>query len=167
MSPNDEEDIRVDRLPLEFSLVITVDRRNKMSWLKEFPWLDRLFDPLVLFIIGISSLVLFAVTLTVLPFYLTRLPVNYFETPRRRLLGPTGWIIGPLKNILGISLLVLGIAMLVLPGQGMLTILVAMLIIDFPGKHRLERRIVSIPGVLSAINRLRARFGRPPLRIGP
>jgi hypothetical protein len=34
---------------------------------------------------------------------------------------------------------------------------------DLPGKRALERWLISLPKVLSAMNRLRARRGRPPL----
>jgi hypothetical protein len=39
-------------------------------------------------------------------------------------------------------------------------------LLDFPGKRRLERKIVSQPAVLRGINKLRHRFGQPPLTIG-
>ena len=35
--------------------------------------------------------------------------------------------------------------------------------LDFPGKRRLERRLIGRPRILRSINRLRARFNRPPL----
>jgi hypothetical protein len=53
-----------------------------------------------------------------------------------------------------------------MPGQGVLTILAGLLLMDVPGKRRIERRLLARPGVLSRVNWLRARFGRPPLR-GP
>jgi len=56
-----------------------------------------------------------------------------------------------------------GIAMLVLPGQGILAILGGIELMDFPGKYRLERWIVSRPAVLRSVNWLRRRMGRPPL----
>ena len=50
-------------------------------------------------------------------------------------------------------------------GQGVLTILLGIMLSDFPGKERLERKIVSYPKVLEALNRLRERFGsQPPLQ---
>ena len=52
------------------------------------------------------------------------------------------------------------------PGQGMLTILIGLMLLDVPGKRRLERRIVGRRRILQAINRLRKRFGRPPLVLG-
>ena len=69
------------------------------------------------------------------------------------------------KNVVGWFLLLGGIAMLVLPGQGLLTILIGVSLMDFPGKRAIERKLVSRPLVLQAINRIRQRFDRPPLLI--
>ena len=52
--------------------------------------------------------------------------------------------------------------MLVTPGQGVLTIVVGMLLFDFPGKFRLERWLVTRPTVWRSINWLRERAGREP-----
>jgi len=68
-----------------------------------------------------------------------------------------------IKNTLGALLLVAGILMLVLPGQGILTILAALTLLDFPGKRRLELRILHLPALLKGINGLRRRAGRKPL----
>jgi hypothetical protein len=67
------------------------------------------------------------------------------------------------KNTLGGCLLVAGIFMLVLPGQGILTILAALALLDFPGKRKLEMSILHRPAVLKSINWLRRRAGREPL----
>jgi hypothetical protein len=50
-----------------------------------------------------------------------------------------------------------------IPGQGVLTMIIGLTLVDFPGKRSLEERILRRPWVLHAINRLRARFARPPL----
>jgi hypothetical protein len=67
------------------------------------------------------------------------------------------------KNLLGYILIAAGIVMLVLPGQGTLTILIGILLVDFPGKYRLERWVVGRGPVLQSINWFRRRAGRPPL----
>ena len=69
------------------------------------------------------------------------------------------------KNLLGWVVILLGIAMLVLPGQGILTIVIGMILINFPGKYRLERWIITRDSVLRAINAIRKRSGRAPLEI--
>jgi len=67
------------------------------------------------------------------------------------------------KNLLGCVIVLLGIAMLVLPGQGILTIVIGLVLINFPGKYRLERWIITRGPVLRAINLIRQRSGRQPL----
>jgi hypothetical protein len=42
-------------------------------------------------------------------------------------------------------------------------ILLGIMIMDFPGKDRLEQKLLSRPSIVNAINRLRARFDKPPL----
>ena len=67
-----------------------------------------------------------------------------------------------IRNVLGWVFVVAGIAMLVLPGQGLLSIIAGLVLIDFPGKHRLERRLLASHVVRDAMNWLRRRAGRPP-----
>lgn len=114
--------------------------------------------------------VTFAVSIGAVTFVLVKLPATYFQSShardfwidRHRAVRWSGII---LKNVFGLLLLVLGVIMSFpgVPGQGLLTILLGLMLLDFPGKRRLELKIVSRPKVLKAINRLRARFGRPPM----
>jgi len=55
--------------------------------------------------------------------------------------------------------------MIVTPGQGLLTILIGVTLLDFKGKHELERKLVRQPSVLRAVNWLRAKAGRAPLEL--
>lgn len=55
--------------------------------------------------------------------------------------------------------------MLVTPGQGVLTILIGLSLLDLPGKRAVERRLIGNPAVLRAVNALRAKAHRPPLRL--
>jgi hypothetical protein len=68
-----------------------------------------------------------------------------------------------LRNALGVVLVALGIAMLLLPGQGLLTVLVGLLLVDFPGKQKLIRRLLARPKILGVVNKLRAHRNAPPL----
>jgi hypothetical protein len=69
------------------------------------------------------------------------------------------------RNAGGVILVLLGLVMALpgIPGQGILTVIVGLTLIDFPGKRGLERRLIGRPHILRALNRLRARFHRPPL----
>jgi hypothetical protein len=71
------------------------------------------------------------------------------------------------KNIGGVLLILLGLVMALpgIPGQGILTMIVGLTMVEFPGKRGLERRLIGRPHILHAINKLRARFGRAPLEM--
>ncbi len=92
------------------------------------------------------------------------LPADYFtaEPPAR-----AAWTLGRVgRNVAGLGLILVGVVLSIpgVPGQGVLTILAGVFLVDFPRRQRLERALAQRPGVLLALNRLRARFGRPPLR---
>lgn len=105
----------------------------------------------------VLSVVTFLACLFALPRLFASLPEDYFTSGSR---PKRSWW----RNLLGVVLLAAGVAMLVLPGQGVLTILGGIVLLDFRGKAELERRILGRPKVLRAINRLRERRGRPPLQ---
>ena len=71
------------------------------------------------------------------------------------------------KNVGGVVLILLGFIMALpgIPGQGILTMIVGLTMVEFPGKRGLERRLIGRPHILNAINRLRARFKRAPLEM--
>ena len=69
------------------------------------------------------------------------------------------------KNLLGAALMLLGILMLFTPGQGLLTLLVGLLLMNFPGKYRLERTLVARPGIFRSLNWLRRRRGAEPFEL--
>jgi hypothetical protein len=71
------------------------------------------------------------------------------------------------KNVLGWLLIGAGLAMLALPGQGLLTMVVGLVLVDLPGKRRLERTILCRKGVLKRVNALRRKMGREPLELRP
>jgi|SRR5918911_41651 hypothetical protein len=136
-------------------------------------WLMHMFDSLTWqrVLVGAAiSIATFVASLVMVSFLLVKLPADFFHPSHDRdfLVGRhtairlAGMII---KNLLGMFLVVLGIIMSLpgVPGQGVLTILIGIILLDFPGKHALERKIVSRPKVLYTINRLRKRFDKPPL----
>lgn len=66
------------------------------------------------------------------------------------------------KNGFGLFLLIAGILMLVLPGQGILTVLISLLFLDFPGRRKLILKILSSEKTEQALNRIRRKFGKKP-----
>lgn len=110
------------------------------------------------------------VSLFAVAVFLARLPADYFVNPetRRRVEGrhPVLHVLVVVgRNLLGYFLILLGIALSLpgVPGQGLLTILIGVMLIDFPGKPRLEKWLLSRRGVITGVNRVRAKFGKPPL----
>jgi hypothetical protein len=79
------------------------------------------------------------------------------------------WSILIAKNALGGILIVLGVIMALpgVPGPGLVSILLGVLLVSVPGKHRLARALLRHPAVLGTINRWRTRFGRPALILEP
>jgi hypothetical protein len=100
---------------------------------------------------------------------LARLPADYFVNPNARLPIDRHPVLKVLltvgRNAFGYFLIALGAVLSLpgVPGQGLLTIFMGVLLIDFPGKHRFERWLVTRRVILGAVNRVRARAGRPPL----
>jgi hypothetical protein len=119
--------------------------------------------------LGALSVVTFLASLLLMPILVARLPEDYFHHRRRhpeytQVRHPLVHLsLVVLKNALGVVLLLAGIAMLVLPGQGVLTILIAIALMNFPGKFQLEKAIVRQPTVFHALNWIRARAHKPPL----
>lgn len=116
----------------------------------------------------VSLAVLLLTPLAVL-WLVTRMPRDYFKRSEPRALA--SWdeypalrmILLTAKTMLGVVLIVAGVVMLVAPGQGVLTILVGLVLAEFPGKQRLERWLVTRPQVWKSMNWLRRRVGRPEL----
>ena len=126
----------------------------------------------VLIWFAVSSVFMFVGTLIAIPIILMRLPADYFDvrTPRPWMENhhPILRVIGHVvKNVVGAIFLFAGFLMLFLPGQGVLTMLIGLSLIEFPGKRRVEAKIVGQSTVLSTINAMRAKFDKPPLIIAP
>ena len=79
---------------------------------------------------------------------------------------PIFWLVSIIiKNLVGYTLIIGGILMLVLPGQGLFTIFVGLMLSNYPGKFYIERKFIAIPSVLRAINWLRKKSNTPPIKI--
>lgn len=123
--------------------------------------------------IGVLIFILsFAVNLALVSFILVKLPADYFRESYSRNLwktrSPIIRVLGVIaKNLLGLLLVALGVVLSLpgVPGQGVLTILLGIMLLDFPGRRRLELWLVSRPKVFRAVNKLRHRFGRPPMEL--
>ena len=126
----------------------------------------------VLFGLAVAGGIGFIGSLIAIPLILVRLPADYFDTrtprhwmknhhPVLRLLGLV------IKNVVGVVFVLAGFAMLFLPGQGLLTMLIGVSLVDFPKKRELEAKMVGQPTLLGVINAMRKKFNKPPLILAP
>ena len=117
---------------------------------------------------GLAALI-WVLTLLLVPWFIARLPADYFLQEQRRpvysnSLHPLiGWGLATIKNIIGAALILLGLAMLFTPGQGLATVLVGLMLLNFPGKYKFERRMAQNRRILRSLNWLRDKMGCTPL----
>ena len=121
--------------------------------------------------IALFSVATILISGVALPWLMTRLPADYFLETERAVRPPWPrhgglyWTWRLLKNLFGVVLLLAGFVMLFTPGQGVLTILAGLWLMDFPGKRRCELYLIGRPRVLTSINWIRHKSGQPPLRV--
>lgn len=112
--------------------------------------------------LSFASIFLFVVSVLATPYFIKRIPVDYFLTSYQA--KPSSKLKVLFKNILGIVLLVLGIIMLVAPGQGILTILFGLFLMEFRQKRLLEQKLITKDGVFKTLNWLREKSHCQPLK---
>jgi archaellum biogenesis protein FlaJ (TadC family) len=108
------------------------------------------------------SVAMFVGSLLLMPWLVARAPKDYFVREHEPTEGAAALLRKVLLNLLGVVLLIAGILMLVLPGQGLLMILLALSLLDLPGKRALIHRIVKNDSVWRGLNYLRERGHQPP-----
>jgi len=124
-----------------------------------------------LWLIGVLSVIVFIGTLVAIPILVIHIPADYFTRRKKPLKSlPQGHaavrlLVLVLKNLAGIIFILSGIVMLVLPGQGVITLLIGLMLVNFPGKLKLERRIIEQQSVLRAINWIRLRARKSALKL--
>jgi hypothetical protein len=119
------------------------------------------------FTLGVTSLVLFLGSVVIIPIIISQLPSDYFvrATKSFRELNPLHMILRALKNLLGLLFLLSGLVMLFIPGQGILTILLGLSLLDFPGKPEIQLRLLRMPKGQKLIKWIRHKARQPPLLI--
>ena len=123
----------------------------------------------IFFILGITSFAVLIISALSIGYFIKKIPYDYFLNDKRGISeykdkNPIFWIVTlALKNIVGYCLIMGGILMLVLPGQGLLTILVGLMLSDYPGKFKLEKRIIKTNLILKTINWYRNKSNIPPI----
>ncbi len=113
------------------------------------------------------SVVMFVASLVGLPWLVASLPSDFFTRGGRwvpvwgRHHPALRWTLRVGKSAVGLALVCAGVAMLVLPGQGILTIAVGLMLMEFPGKRRLVLWLGRRRHVRRGLNWLRAKMNKP------
>ena len=128
-----------------------------LEWIRE--------HEVLLAILGTSGFLLFIASLIAIPLIFAYMPEDYFMRiargfPKRK---PFRHFLRILKNICGVLLLISGLILLLLPGQGILTIIIGISLIDFPGKHQLQLRLIKMPKVRNSVQWIREKVHHKPL----
>ena len=138
-----------------------------MEWLAEFWASLTVTKVLIGFGLFLASLIFSFAAIAIV---MVNIPANYFSTHYQQDFMPNSpwlvrWGVVIAKNLFGFFLILLGIVLSLpgVPGQGVLTILLGLIMLDIPGKRPLEAKIIKRPAVLGAANQLRARYGKEPL----
>ena len=121
--------------------------------------------------LAVASVIGFIGSLIVIPWILVQIPSDYFSHEKRQ---KYRWGTYPpiirlilllMKNIIGVIFILSGIIMLFMPGQGILTIAIGIILINFPYKYKIEKWIISHSGILKYINKIRAKAKQRPIEL--
>ena len=122
-------------------------------------------------LLALCSILVFIISLASLPWLVAKIPEDYFLHRKRKKTLPlttTAFarylFLRLARNLVGLILLVGGFLMLFIPGQGILTMVMGLILMDYPGKYSVEKTIIGYPAVFKGLNWLRARADKPPLR---
>ena len=102
--------------------------------------------------LGSLSVFIFLFSLIGIKWLIALIPNDYFLIKKESKIkssNPYLWLLIVIfKNLIGYSLIIGGIMMLVLPGQGLFTIMIGLMLSNYPGKYALEKRFISTPAIL-------------------
>lgn len=110
--------------------------------------------------ITLTSSICFFASLLIIPWIICKLEADFFlhlhEPKRREKKHPLlCLLLRLLRYLLGSTLLTAGILMLFLPGQGLLTIILGLSLLDFPGKRQAVDGLLNIHSIQTALNWIR------------
>ena len=117
-------------------------------------------------LLGIVSTATFFLSLLIIPWIINRLDTDFFlhlhEQTKKEDEHPVMFILlRILRYLTGCILITAGILMLFLPGQGILTIILGISLIDFPGKQALRDRLFGFHSVQNGLNWIRGKGDKP------
>ena len=126
--------------------------------------------PLFVISITIFSLILLAFSIFMIPVLIVNLPSDYFKKQKKQMwpgvIQSALYVIYLiLKNLVGVVLILLGLIMLAIPRPGLITLLIGLVIIDFPGERKLLVFILRKTNAIKVMNWLRQKNNKPPFEL--
>lgn len=117
--------------------------------------------------LGLVSTATFFLSLLVIPLILCKLESTFFihlhqqntSGERHPLLSIT---LRGLRYFFGTFLVIAGFLMIFLPGQGLLTMVLGISLLDFPGKRAVIDGILTFPSIQKALNWIREKANKEP-----
>jgi hypothetical protein len=132
------------------------------------------FDANFIFLTMLLTTFVSVIYFIVVSYIITQMDKRYFirqkkddalakKTPKKVLIhNILDYVIKAAKIIIGVFLLMCGILMLVLPGQGIITMIIGLSLIPFPGKDKFEQNLLARKSVRSSLNWIRAKANKDP-----
>ena len=116
--------------------------------------------------ISIVSIISFFGSIIIIPKIIINLSSDFFINGKNPRMDDQNLLIrivfSLIKNALGFLLFLCVIIMLFIPGQGLLTMFLGLVLMDIPGKHRLQLYFLRLRAVQKSLNWIRNKNGAPP-----
>lgn len=117
--------------------------------------------------LGIVSSITFVLSLLIIPWGICKLDPHFFihlhKHKQKEDEHPLIFILlRILRYFFGLLLLTAGLLMLFLPGQGLLTIILGISLLDFPGKRTVIDWLLQRPSIQKALNWIRRKGNKEP-----
>ncbi len=132
-----------------------------LDWLSEHAWWLMILSA----VLGIvTALAGFAILMKLPEDYFLRIEESAPAIGSRPLIRAVSLI---LKNSMGIVIILVGgiMSLPLIPGPGLIMVIIGLSLTNFPGKRKLELKILRAPLALGTVNWLRSKAGRSPLRL--
>ena len=132
-----------------------------LHWLNEHAWWLAILSGVLCVV---SALVGFAILIKLPEDYFVRLEKSASAAGSR---GHIRVVLLVLKNLVGIGIILVGgiMSLPLVPGPGLIMVVIGLSLTNFPGKRKLELKVLRTPSALGAVNWLRSKAGRAPLRM--
>jgi purine-cytosine permease-like protein len=128
--------------------------------------LNFITDEKVIIILTSVSMISLVLSIFIIPYVIVNIPENYFISKRRvRKKGIIYLFTRIIKNLFGLVLGLIGFIMIFTPGQGLLFLFIGFMMLNFPGKYNLEKKLIKNKKIYNSINRIRKKYNKPPLKL--